>query len=318
MILLLAGITLVTLDFRNVGPVDDLRGGLRDAIDPLRSVSSAVFDPLGRAWDRLFHYGELESENRELRQRVAELEGEALRGDADSRTLERLLAEVDIPYATDVPRVVARVVRGATGNFDPYRIEIDKGSGAGLAPGMAVVTGAGLIGILDEVDRSTAMVRLITDPDVAIGARLAESGEVGLVEGTGDDEVLDLVLVAPDTEVGDGEVVVTAGEAGGSEYPPDVPIGRARRAGEGEESRPVVDLAADLGQLDFVNVLVYEAPDPLEGIMRPTPPTSVAPVPTPEPSTTVPPPTVPSTTTTSTTAPAPVGAAPSAGSGEVP
>ena len=67
--------------------------------------------------------------------------------------------------------VVARVVRGATGNFDPYRIEIDKGSSSGIEAGMPVVNQAGLVGKVTRVLTNSARVMLIGSPAWGFGLK---------------------------------------------------------------------------------------------------------------------------------------------------
>ena len=94
-----------------------------------------------------------------------------LTAEADEELLERLLGEVGIAY-TDLQTVVVRILGTPPGNFATHVVEIDKGSDHGLAEGQPVVTGAGLVGRLEQVDRARSIVRLATHPDFRIGGAL--------------------------------------------------------------------------------------------------------------------------------------------------
>ena len=115
--------------------------------------------------------------------------GPGLGIEVDDELLERLLGEVDIAY-TDLETVVVRILGTPPGNFTTHIVEIDKGSDDGLAEGQPVVTGAGLVGRLEQVDRARSIVRLATHPDFRVGVRLVDSQDEGLARGTGDEDVL--------------------------------------------------------------------------------------------------------------------------------
>lgn len=303
-IALLVAITFVSLDLRGFGPLDRVQRGVREALQPLRSAVTAVTDPVASAWDRLFNYDDLEDENRELRQRLAAAEGRALADGIDAATLARL-READVTFLIDYPLVIARVERGASGNFSPFRVELSRGADHGFAPRMAVIDGAGMVGVLEQVDASTSIVVLLTDPGVRIGVRLSESGLTALTEGIGADGEVGLILTGSIDDVIDGEIVTTAGPDDGSLYPQGVPIGVVRLTGTGENRTARVELAGNIDELEFVNVVIYTAPDPVDVILGPDNPV-VSTAPPSGPSTTAPPGTS-STTTTTTSAPAPVG-----------
>ena len=293
LIFVLAAVTLLSLDLRGAGPLGDLQRGLRGAMSPVRDVVSAVTEPLGNAWDRLFDYGDLERENRELRQRLAQQQAEDLQAQIDSDAYQRLLEQLDFPYIGDLPPVTARVVRRTAGNFDPHRVEINRGSDHGIAVDMAVISGAGLIGTVETVDADSSIVRLITAPGAEFGVRISESGAIGLFKGNGSSRDGDLVMPSTDG-VADGDIVITAGPEGGSEYPADIPVGVIELVeGSGDDALFRVVLVADVESLDFVTVVLFDAPDPLDEMLPGGQiPTTLPPVETTAP-----------TTTTTTTAP---------------
>ena len=176
--------------------------------------------------------------------------------EADDELLERLLGEVNIAY-TDLDTVVVRILGTPPGNFTTHIVEVDKGSDDGLVEGQPVVTGAGLVGRLEQVDRARSIVRLATHPDFRVGVRLVDSQDEGLARGTGDEDVLVLDAgIRADASVSVGAVVTTSG--GRSLFPADIPVGRVVDSADDAEFRRVivVELAASLENLSFLNVVI--------------------------------------------------------------
>ena len=257
LVILIAGaLTLLTLQFRGVEPLNAFQQGIRDIFSPVRSVVERVTDPIQTVWDGIFEFAELRDENNRLQLELSRMRGESLTNEADRELLERLLGEVDIAYG-DLKTVVARILGTPPGNFSTHAVEIDKGSDDGLSEGMAVVTKAGLVGRLREVDRLRSIVELATHPDFRVGVRLVNSQDEGLARGTGSGNFLILDAgIRLDAEVSIEEVVVTSG--GRSLFASDIPVGRVIDTDKDADFRRkiVVGLSASLENLSFLNVVV--------------------------------------------------------------
>lgn len=268
-LLALTAITLLTVDLNGFGPIESAQRIVRDVLNPVTSLASTVFSPVGDAWNSVFNYGDLEDENVALRAELEELQGAVIRGEADTQTLRRLLEATDLPYVGDVEQLTAGVIRGSVGNFDDHVITIDRGSRDGIRTGMAVVTGAGMVGRIERVDNATSTVQLISDPSLFIGARLVGTDKVGLghaVPGQSGRFVIDRGLDFPDSDdpalrPAVGSAVVTAGE---SSYPADIPIGTVsavQRSTDKASMRVEVELSNNTDDLHFVSVLLVEPPE---------------------------------------------------------
>ncbi|MDW3218043.1 MAG: rod shape-determining protein MreC [Acidimicrobiales bacterium] len=268
-LLALTAITLLTVDLNGFGPAESVQRGVRDVLNPITSLATTVLSPIGDAWNSVFNYGDLEAENEALRAEIEALKGSAIRGEADTETLRRLLAATDLPYVGDLDTVTAQVVRGSVGNFDDHVVTIDKGSRHGLEVDMAVVTAAGMVGRVSQVDNSTAQVQLLSDDDLFVGVRLVSTDQVGLGHAIAGQEgmfVIDQGMNYPDSddptllpEV--GSAVVTAGV---SSYPADIPIGVITEIGRAVDEvtmRVEVELANDVDDLQFVSVVLQVAPE---------------------------------------------------------
>jgi rod shape-determining protein MreC len=268
LVLSLLAVTLITLDSRGVGVFDGIRNVAADVFSPVGDAFAWVTTPVRNAWGGISDYEALEEENERLRARVAELEaGEARAANAQEQ-LKRIQEQLQIDFVGDVPLQVARVASGPYSNFESFRMEIDKGSDAGLAVGMPVVanagaSGGGLVGRIERVSRTRAVVQLATDPDFGIGIRLASTQDVGFGHGGGDSNRF---VIDRGIEIGDpiqpNEVVLTSGLEN-SVMPPDIPIGTVDKASpNGSTGLQVllVNYAVDFSQLDVVQVMKWTPP----------------------------------------------------------
>ena len=272
LLLILTAITLLTLDFRGYGPLETAQSRVRDILEPVVSAVDVVLGPVAEVWTVMFSYNDLRAENDRLRAEVDSLRSADMRAAARDDTLERLLEATGVTYVDDIEQITASVLRHSVGNFDDDIVSIDVGHRDGVAPGMSVVTAAGLVGRVETVDTGLSTVTMISDPNLVIGVRLIDTGDVGLGHGMAGEPtrfVVDTGLRWPGT--GDlselpaiGSTVVTAA---GSRYPANIPVGRVSTvepAEGGLVQLVTVDLAAAVDDLGYVTVLlqapVEEAP----------------------------------------------------------
>jgi rod shape-determining protein MreC len=262
LLLVLTSITVLTLDFRGSGVVDDLRGAASTVFSPVGDAAGSVAAPFTDAWNGAFGYDDLERENEELRDRIAEMEGEVSRAEDTNRQLDEIASLEGTVTFTQLESVLARVVGQPLTNFD-RTIQLDQGSDDGVAIGMPVVTGAGLVGRVTSVTGGRSVVQLITDPAFELGVRLASTGEVGLAHGMGEGEPLEVdngIEVSLREQIPEDEVVVTAG--GRSVFPPDIPIGQVSSVDAAADQLSLVLTVvplADLDNLAYVRVLRWTA-----------------------------------------------------------
>ena len=261
--LVLTSITVITLDFRGDGGglLGSVREGAADALAPVRSAAGTVLSPVADGLRGITGYGALEDENAELRARLEELEGQAVRGEDAEAELEQLLRLQRLTVLEDVERVTARVVGAPVGNFE-QTIELDKGTDDGIVEGMPVVTGAGLVGRVVTASGARSVVRLVTDPASAVGIRLLGADELAVASGEGPGRPLSVGFVEPNASVERGDRAVTSGVEEGSSLPAGIPVGRVTEvvAGPGRLEQEVeLEPLPDLGRLRFVDVLRWQA-----------------------------------------------------------
>jgi rod shape-determining protein MreC len=260
LLLVLTAITLLTLDQRGTGSgvINQVRGGARDAFAPVGRAADRVLQPVGNFFEGMIHYGDLKDENARLRDQNEALRGKALQAQDADRERRALLDQQDLTFVGDIPKVRARVVSAGASNFE-LTVEIDRGTNHGVAKGMPVVSGAGLVGRVVEASRTRATVLLLTDNTFSVGVRLSTSGDVGVADGTGGRKPLNVRLIDTATKVDKGEVVVTSGLQQ-SVFPPGIPVGKVLSAHTPPAAlQQVVTIApvVDLRRLEFVTVLQW-------------------------------------------------------------
>lgn len=257
-LLLLTAVTLLTLDGRGFGPIETVRSAVLTVLTPVGDVASAVLRPVREAWDGAFNADAIAAENERLRARVDELEGQLTSGTVAKESLQQLLEQVGIPFVGDIPTAPAKVVSGAVSNFDTT-LELDKGSSSGIARGMPVVTGRGLIGRVDQVSDGRSRVQLLTDGDLRVGFNVVGTPVIGTARGTGRaGQLSGSVDIA--REVAVGQILVTSGLAD-SPYPAGIPVGTISgvRIDEGAQEKVLdITMLADVFDLTFASVVLYE------------------------------------------------------------
>jgi rod shape-determining protein MreC len=258
-LLVLASLTVLTLDYRDTGPVQGLRSVFGTVFSPFEGVGNAIASPFENGWKGIFEYDDLEEENRRLQRQIDELTSQDVEDAAREQELEELERLTQLEFGGDVERVYAQLSEGPRTSFEST-FEINRGSGDGVEEGMVVVTDAGLVGRIEEVSGGSSRVRVITDPDYGgFGVKLVQGRDVGIARAVGQDGMLRVeegIELATPVERGDD--VVTSG-LDDSSYPPNIPVGQVERIGRTDDlTERVLDIepSADLDGLSYVAVLL--------------------------------------------------------------
>ena len=264
-VLVMAAVTALVLDRRDVAVVDEARDAATSLFDPIDDAAEVVSAPLTDAWNGWTgneDVDELRTENQELRDQLAAIEADDVSNADAVEQLAELTRSLELPWAADIPKVTAQVTSGPRSNFS-HAVEINKGSDAGIKVGMPAVTGGGLVGRVSQVSGGRATVELVSDPEFRVGVRLADSGALGTARGQGRGEPLVVdASIEPGTDVPAGTGLVTSG-VDRSTYPDAIPIGKVRTTREGAGGLSlelIVDPLVDVDRLSYVSILKWEPP----------------------------------------------------------
>ena len=209
-VLLLTCALLLTLDLRGNPVLDRVRDGFSRGISPVEAATDVLTTPLGRAWNGITEFDDLERENQALQDQVDRLIGTQATARLSVEEYQELLALLSLDSLAGIPTEVAKVVGASSNNLDQI-IEINKGRSSGFKVGMPVVNQAGLIGKITSVTDNTAKVLLITDSRYAVPVRVLAAPQNDSIpsntnpSGQTNEELEDLVA----TTVGPSTTLVT-------------------------------------------------------------------------------------------------------------
>ena len=232
---------------------------VRTVITPIRSAISAVSRQVERYYNFQFSYESLEARNDYLQKRLTQMEDDVRTADALERENKRLrelcnLRDEHADYVFDDAYIVSWDSSSWKNAFT-----IAKGTGDGLAEGMAVVTEYGqVVGLITEIGSNWATVTTVLDNSLEISACVASSGNTGVVQGAytyGYPNKLRLNYLPAETILRNDDQVVTTGS---SLYPKGLILGYIEDAGmdeTGVAKYAIVQPAADFDTLEQVFIV---------------------------------------------------------------
>lgn len=255
---LLAGV--ITVGAYIIG-YDPLSGALELLATPFRTASAAVTGWTKDQYDKEFNYEQAQAEIEALRQRVAELEKDAIAGQDAVRENERMkdllgLAEQrpELQYRD------AEIVRRSSSNWSSD-LTINRGTAGGVDVNDCVIDQYGhLIGVVSKADLNSSVVTTILDPTLKVGGRVARTDEDALFEGDFTlmlEGLARLSYIPEEAKLVTGDQVITSGLGG--IYPSGLAVGTIQSLlteEDGVTRYAQVEPAADIDELRYVYVIV--------------------------------------------------------------
>ncbi len=222
--LLLAGL-LMLLDQRGQF-IPRFRAFAEGLVTPVYRVAEAPVEAVrgirryGRSWDSLV------AQTREQREQLMAQSGQMQRLAALEEENRRLRALLDATAGRDIEFRFAELVQVS---LDPYshQVLIDRGVDDGVFEGQAVIDGQGVMGQVEGVTGGQSRVRLISDPDHALPVQILRTGQRTVAMGTGDVGRLSLPNLPEQSDVREGDVLVTSGL--GERFPAGFPVAEVSR-----------------------------------------------------------------------------------------
>ncbi len=227
-ILVFLCLVIITISFRGSGFTDRIKTRTLDIFEPVQEKIFSFFNPIVMFFSSIEDYMglhqkylDLEEENARLRANYTESTSIKIENDA----LRKLL---DLNVREDHATVAVKVI-GFYGNKWQSGAILNAGTSDGVLEGMGTIGAKGLCGIIISAGNNTSSVRLLSDPQSSLGARILSSRKLGLVEGSQDGTIY-LRYISTDEQVYKGDIVVTSEY--GQYLPPDLLIGRVSGVSE--------------------------------------------------------------------------------------
>jgi rod shape-determining protein MreC len=275
-VLVLVSLTLIALN-GNSGPGRALRSGAGAVFGPVQRVAASGFRPIHD------FFGGIGKDN-QAKIDALQRENDALRlADRTSAYAQCRAGELDallhIAGLGQYPIKPAQVIAVGPRQGFAWTAEIDAGALDGLAVGMTVINGDGLVGRLKTVSGSTSIVLLTVDPSFDVGARVETTLEIGFAGGEGTDP-MQVQMLSGQAVLKPGDRLVTDTRAG-STFPGGIPIGTltAVRGTVGSQTRfATLKPFVDFSTLDLVGVILqHPRTDPRDSVLPPRPIRGAAP-----------------------------------------
>jgi rod shape-determining protein MreC len=263
-ILALALLALLGYQVKNERDVRLIRLWGVTAITPVARVLDGGYERIAGAWRNYIWLREARRESEALRAERdrLKLENESLRQALGAAGRLEVLTSYRQNLASQT--LVAEVI-GAGANPNSRVVFLDKGSGAGVKAGMAVITPDGIVGKVQSAFPGACLVLLISDMHSAAGVLLEASRAHGVMKGTGVNEAR-IDYVPNEEKVTVGEKVYTSGED--RTYPKGLLVGTVQAVRPGRDFQEItVRPGARLSRLEEVLVVTGAVHQELPGTL---------------------------------------------------
>jgi rod shape-determining protein MreC len=265
--LLLGNFVLMAWDAKTEGDQRVIRVWSQAVADFVQSPVTTVSAAVTNYFESFAALRGAQTENEQLRQRVQELEMQVQGSQSLATENERLKSLLNLKEESKYPILTARVIgRDPSGWFNTAII--NRGSVDGVKLNMPVVANGGLVGRIMSVAPLSSQVMLLTDDRSGVGGVVGELGAsnaLGVLRGTANKELIEMLYVPGSVEIQVGEPVFTTGQD--TIYPPGLKIGEIVEVTKGSATTThtiLVKPSARLNSMQEVAVLLYEPPKPAD------------------------------------------------------
>jgi rod shape-determining protein MreC len=263
-VLLLTNLVIMAVDARDSdGKQKVVRIWTQTFASPIQNASSKASGATSGFFRQILNFKSIARENEDLKQRLGVVEQQLHTAGQQAAENDRLKALLNLKEQNQYDTVAARVIaRDPSVWFNT--IIINRGSSAGVAVNMPVVSGTGVVGRVITVSPWASQVMLLTDEKAGAGAvvgQLGQSGALGSVRGRPDIGLIEMRYVSGLEKVEVGDYVMTTGQDG--IYPPGLNVGAVVDVKNGTATQPhqiLIRPGARLDQLEEVAVLLYRPP----------------------------------------------------------
>lgn len=214
--------------------------------------------------EKVHHYFSLSEENEELAKANFELSRQL----DYYRSLypEEIARAVEAPSGTGftyVPATIVKISRNTQHNY----IILNKGSEDGVVPHSGIITGDGVVGIIDAVDEHYSYGLTLMNDKVSVSARIGSDGVIASLvwDGIHTDGAL-LKNIPLHVEVGPGDTICTSGIS--EVFPGDLALGVVEDtySVSGVVNEAAVRLFQDFSSLRYVTIVSNPVKDEIAAL----------------------------------------------------
>jgi len=181
------------------------------------------------------------------------------------------LNQVDSSLLKSFDYVNAKVINNSTKYYKNF-ITIDRGTGAGILPGMAVISSVGVVGKVKSVSEHFAVVISLLNIDDQMSCMIKRTGHFGTIQWEGTNpEMTSLKYIPRHVKLQVGDSIVTSGY--NAVFPSGIYVGKIKEFKLREEALfydVKVELGQDFGKLAFVEIIKNRRKNERDSIERTT------------------------------------------------
>ncbi|GLS82355.1 rod shape-determining protein MreC [Paraferrimonas haliotis] len=241
----------------------------KDRIEPARQSLSSLLSPLQLAanvpgnlmdWvsSSLATRNQLKKRNQDLLEQQLLMSERLQRFEHLNQENLRLRALLGSPVRQDAQKRVAEVMAV---DADPYHHYVTLGVGErqGVFVGQPVIDDKAIIGQVTQVSQLTSRVLLISDSSHAIPVRVSRNDVRGVLQGTGDLDVMEIRHLPTSTDINAGDLLVSSGLGG--RFPEGYPVARVESVERGDGRRYAKVMVKPLASLDRIRYVLLLWPE---------------------------------------------------------
>jgi rod shape-determining protein MreC len=217
------------------------------AVHPFYAAVQAPFDAWNWTTGSFADRTALRAENDQLREELRVARVKLLQFDSLNEENRRLRDIRDASQGIGERNLIAEIIHV---DVDPFRhrVRINKGARDGVFKGQPVLDAFGIVGQVTLVDQYSSQVILISDAEHATPVQVNRNGIRSIAVGTGDLSKLRLPYLTVESDVKQGDLLVSSGLDG--VFPAGYPVATITRVEtDPSETFALVD-AKPLAQLD--------------------------------------------------------------------
>jgi len=222
-LLVLAALSLMAVDYRNPDATRPVRTGFSIVAYPLQLAVDAPFNLYTKVTGFFANQSHVTGENAALKEQLrlysVQYRDMQVLEQQNARLRELLKIDKRVGYTFTMAEVIAADERGR------QVVTLNKGSRDGVHEKQVVLAeGGNIYGQVVEVTPFSSKVMELTDRQHAIPVRNQRTGMRALANGTGKSDILELKSIAASSNVQDGDVFVSSGLD--MLFPPDFPVAK--------------------------------------------------------------------------------------------
>jgi rod shape-determining protein MreC len=214
-------LTFIVVD-QQLHHLASLRSVLSVIVYPVQVVADAPIS-IGNWLSKAFSSrSELQEENEALRSHNLLLEARLQKMEALERENRQLRELLDASFRLP-DQVLAAEVLAVDLKALSHRVVLNKGSLQGVFEGQPLLDAKGIMGQIIQVGPLSSIALLLTDPNHALPVEVNRNGLRAIAVGEGAADRLQLLYIAHNADIREGDLLVSSGLGG--RFPPGYPVG---------------------------------------------------------------------------------------------